>query len=478
GAAAALLLGVLVGVLGGDGAAPPPAPAPTPAAEESPEPATAPEVSALLAEMPLEREVAQLMLVGLESASMDDPTLEAFEKMDYAGLVLDEASYDSPDQVAALVKEVTATARKAKHVEPWAMAPQEGGEFNAFADLPPPKAPGEIRSPEEAAKLAAEAAEELDELGLNGILAPVLDVGPLGGGAVGTRAYSDVPDQVTRYAKATVRAYEKAGIFAAAKHFPGLGAASQPAEDGPVTVGLTVEQLSDRDLEPFRAAIAAGVPGIVVGPGRYAVDDFVVPGSTSEAVLTGLLRDELGFDGVAIADDVTSPAVTAPLPAPRAAVDAIRAGADLVYVSRDARLQREVYDALLEAVQSGSLSEERVDEALRRGLEAKLVAGVLPKEGRGGKTGAGGKGGGRGLDGAKDRESGGGAPGRGIDKAKDRKAPEPGSAERSAGRFVRAKSVDPAAAGRPAPTAPGDLGMPARESSRPRTPDQRPPGDR
>ncbi|HEV2075867.1 MAG TPA: glycoside hydrolase family 3 N-terminal domain-containing protein, partial [Thermoleophilaceae bacterium] len=237
----------------------------------------------------------------------------------------------------------------------------------------------------------------------------------------------------------------------------------------------------------FRAAIAAGVPGILVGPGRYAVDDFIVPASTSEAVLTGLLRDELGFDGVAIADDVTSPAVTATLPAGRAAVDAIRAGADLVYVSRDARLQREVYDALLEAVQSGSLSEERVDEALRRSLEAKLAAGVLPKKGGGAKDQGGRKdgdarnGGGGGLDAAKDRESGGGdpdRPGGGLDGAKDAQPPEPGSGERSAGGFVRAKSVDPSAAGRPAPTAPGDLGTPDRESSRPRTPDQRPPADR
>jgi len=291
--------------------------------------------------------------------------------------------------VTALADEAASVAREADHTEPWIMAPQEGGEFNAFGGVPPEDAPAQVGSPREAAQLAEEAGEALLDLGLNGILAPVLDVGPPGGGAVGDRAYSDVVDQVTGYAIATVDAYGEAGIFAAAKHFPGLGSASQSTELGPANVGLTLDELAVRDLVPFRAAVEADVPGIVVGHGLYGVDDFVTPASTSETIVTDVLRDDLGFDGVAIADDLTAPAITSSFRTTAAAVDAVKAGIDTVYVSQDDEVQRDVYDALSQAVRKKVITRERLDEAVTRTLVAKREAGVLELESGGGESGSG-----------------------------------------------------------------------------------------
>jgi beta-N-acetylhexosaminidase len=370
-----LVLGLVVS--GGDGD---PAPSePKAAGSEGParEPGVSAGVTELVAEMPTERKVAQLMLVGLEGTETDDAVLSSLEDRGYAGLVLEARNYVSPDQVTAVADEARSLAEEAGHPTPWLMAPQEGGKYNAFADLPPEEAPAEVGSRREAGELAEETGEALMDTGMSGILAPVLDVGPPGGGALGERAYSDIEDEVRGYARATVEAYRRAGIFAAAKHFPGLGSASQPTELGPANIGLTLSALRRRDLVPFEAAIEAGVPGIVVGHGLYGVDDFVTPASMSERIVTGLLRDELKFKGVAITDDLTAPAITATLRPTRAAIEAVQAGADLVYVSRDDEQQEQVYEALLDAVQADDITPERLDEAVSRNLEAKREAGQL-----------------------------------------------------------------------------------------------------
>jgi beta-N-acetylhexosaminidase len=344
-------------------------------------------VAGLLDEMSDGRKVAQLMLVGLEGTDSGDPVFSTLEDRDYAGLVLDDRNYISGDQVEQLANEAVAVAEEADHVTPWVMAPQEGGEFNAFADLSPDDAPADIESPREAAEGAKEAAEALAEIGVTGVLAPVLDVGTETGGALGARLHSDDPDAVRDYGLAVLEEFEEADVFAAVKHFPGLGGASQSPEFGSANVGLSLEQLKERDLIPFEAAIETKVPGIVVGHGLYGVDDFVTPASMSKTIMTDLLRDDLGFEGVAIADDMTSPAITAGFAPADAAVDSVRSGADLVYVSVDDEQQGEVYDALLKAVRSEKISPERLDEAVTRTLVAKERLGLLDEEGESGGDG-------------------------------------------------------------------------------------------
>jgi len=368
---------VVVAIAAGGGEAPP---RPPQATARHPEPTPADEeVDRALGEMSTEEKVAQLMLVGFEGPGGGD-VLEGLRQRDYAGLVIDARNDVSSSQVEELADEAARAARRADHTPPWVMAVQDGGELNAIPDAPPEEPPSELGEPEEAADEVGEAGEELLDLGVNGLLGPALDVGvedPLGVGVDTEQAYSDLPGEVTEYATAAVEALSDAGIFAAAKHFPGLGGASQPAEQGPASVGLTLEELAARDLRPFRAAIDAGVPGIVIGPGLYGFDDFVTPALASESIVTGLLRDDLGYRGLAIADDVTSPAVTSTFPAPDAAVAAVNAGADLAYVSRREDERREVYEALLQAAEDGDIPEARVDEAVRRNLVAKQEAGLL-----------------------------------------------------------------------------------------------------
>ena len=202
---------------------------------------------------------------------------------------------------------------------------------------------------------------------MNGVLAPVLDIGPPDGAAVGALAFSDRAPDVARYAALVTVGYRQAKVFAAAGHFPGLGSASQPVVGGAGQRGAVRASRSSatRRCRSTRA-IEAGIPGIVVSNGLYAYDDFVTPATLSRQVMTGLLRDKLGFEGVTLTSDLTDPAVTALERPPRAAVQALRAGADLLYISAPAADQAAAYRAVLD----GGAHEARLGRAAGRGRRA------------------------------------------------------------------------------------------------------------
>ena len=209
------------------------------------------------------------------------------------------------------------------------------------------------------------------------MLGPVVDVGLPAGSALGARVYSDEPDEVAAFADATVRAYRRERVFSSVRHFPGLGSADQSTEDGPASVGLGLPELRARDLLPFEAAIAAGVPSVTLSHALYPMSNFTVPGSLSKEVATEVLRNDLGFEGVALTDDLADPAITTLSSVPGAAVRAVRAGADMLLVSGPAGDQQAAYIAVLRAVRAGRIPRERVDQAVGRILVAKENYGLI-----------------------------------------------------------------------------------------------------
>ncbi|MGH2950767.1 MAG: glycoside hydrolase family 3 N-terminal domain-containing protein, partial [Solirubrobacterales bacterium] len=157
---------------------------------------------------------------------------------------------------------------------------------------------------------------------------------------------------------------------------PGLGAASQDTNRGPATVSLDPASLADRDLLAFRAAFAERVPAVVLSLAFYAAYDPVTPGALADTVATGLLRDELGYAGVAITDDLGAGAVRSGYTVAEAAVLALAAGSDLIQVEAPVD-QEGVRDALIAAVADGLVSETRLAEAAGRVLELKRAQGLL-----------------------------------------------------------------------------------------------------
>jgi beta-N-acetylhexosaminidase len=334
-------------------------------------PATPRSVADLVRRLPLERKVAQLFLVGFQGTDAGAEIFSRLKRLDLGGLVLARENFLDFAQLGALAGEARKVAVERGHVVPWVLAAQDGAEFNGLPGLPPASAPADLDSADAAVAEAAETAVTLRGLNLNGVLDPVVDVGPESGSALSGRAYSDDPEEVAGYADAVVHAYRDGHLFGAAKHFPGLGAADQSTELGPATVGLDLPQLRERDLIPFRAAIAAGVPAVMLSHALYPINDFTAPASVSKVIATDLLRHELRFAGVAITDDLADPAITSSYPVPDAALKAIQAGADMVFISGSSGDQQAAYATVLRAAQTGTLPRRRIDEALGRVLEAK-----------------------------------------------------------------------------------------------------------
>jgi beta-N-acetylhexosaminidase len=337
-------------------------------------------VAALAGRLSTERKVAQLFVWGFRGT---DTTAEIFgrlRRLDLGGIALSASNYLDQTQLSALTGEATAVAKQRRHVPPWVFASQEGGELNSFPDLPPSAAPADLRSGKAAGTEARTSASSLRKLGVNAVLGPVVDVGGSEtGSALGARVYSDDPEEVAAYADATVRAYREERVFSSAAHFPGLGATDQSTQDGPATVGLELDELRNRDLIPFESAIDAGVPGVTISSALYPFSDFTVPASLTRTVSSQLLRREYRFKGVAMPDDLADPAITALYTVPDAAVRALQAGADLLYISGTAGDQQAAYIAVLRAVQRGRLPRRRLNEAVGRILLAKQDYGLIRK---------------------------------------------------------------------------------------------------
>ncbi|MEA2428753.1 MAG: beta-N-acetylhexosaminidase [Thermoleophilaceae bacterium] len=342
------------------------------------------QIAAAVKAMPVHDKVAAMMLLGYDGNGPVEPVLDLLGNRPLGGIVIRRANYYSNDQITAIAGRATLAARHAHHDPPFVWAPQEGGSISALRGQPPADAPGNVGNARNAAHEAADSGRALGALNLNGVLAPVVDVGTeQGDDVLGPRAFSSSPQATARFATDVIRAYKRTGMVSVAEHFPGLGAATQSPDDGLASVGLSLDQLRKRDLVPFAAAFRAGVPAVVISNASYATDDFVTPATLSRAVSTDLLRGEMRFQGVAIADDLSQPAITTSMSVAQAAVQAIAAGSDMVYISGPARGQEAAYRALVRAVRTGKISRARLDEAVTRILTLKreygMVMGTKPR---------------------------------------------------------------------------------------------------
>jgi beta-N-acetylhexosaminidase len=284
-------------------------------------------------------------------------------------------------------------------------ADEEGGDvtrvwYDTGSPYPGNAALGAVDDTELTERVHAAIGADLAALGINLDLAPCLDVlAAPNNPVIGTRSFGADPALVARHGAAAVRGLQSAGVAACAKHFPGHGATllDSHAELAVVPDGLAA--VEERDLPPFRAALAAGV--LTVMPGHLRVAELTgdLPASLSPAAIA-LLRTALGFDGVVVCDALEMRAVSDPFGIPGAAVRAVAAGNDLLCLGRDVPEDGylAVRAALRDAVRSGELPAARLEEAAARvaALRARLArlrTGAAANRGGGGAVGGGAVGG-------------------------------------------------------------------------------------
>ncbi len=389
---------------------------PDPAGDVAPAPPTEPEATpnpvSGADELSSEELVDQVLLVGFDGSGEGSRIVKDVGNRELGGVLILASNWDGKAEGEKLIEAIREAGAEGGPTAPLIATDQEGGPYRALDDLPPAQREIEIGdrgSAEAAEKWARGTAEALAELGIDLNLAPVADVATLDS-PIADRAFSDDAAVAAEMTAAAVTACGDTGVACAVSHFPGLGAASQDTADGPATVGLDSATLRTRDLVPFEAAFDAGAPAVVVSHGLYSSFDAVTPASLLPAITTDLLRDEVGFDGLAISDDIGAGAITATSTPAAAAVEAINAGIDLVQVADPGDVQP-VRRALLAAVEDGTLSEERLREAAGRVLALKRELAATKAKAKAAKKG-------RSKDGEKGKASAG--DGRG---AENRKAP-------------------------------------------------------
>src|SRR5262249_43681859 len=214
--------------------------------------------------------------------------------------------------------------------------------------------------------------EELRAVGVNWTLGPAVDVNnnprnPV----IGTRAYGDDPTLIGAYASAAIRAYQEAGLLACAKHFPGHGDADVDSHVGLPRINHPRERLEEVELAPFRAAIAAGVGSVMTAHLLVEALDPEWIGTLSSAILTDLLRNEMGYQGLVVTDALEMAGVADIMAEPQSAVESVRAGADVLLTGRDPAENQEVVASLATAVRSGRIPGARFEMAVCNVLRAK-----------------------------------------------------------------------------------------------------------
>jgi len=223
-------------------------------------------------------------------------------------------------------------------------------------------------------------AREVKTLGLDMLYGPSLDVNTNPKNPeIGARSFSDDPEVVAAFGEQIIRAYAAENVISTVKHFPGRGRGAVNAHHELESIDVDRKTLDEVELLPFRRAIAAGVDSVMVGHTHFPVfDKERIPSSLSPAVVDGLLRQELGFDGLIIPDTLTMFAVSKNFGVPWACARCLEAGVDMIFMKVQ-DLYQPAIDAIKESVRAGRLTEERMNTSLQRILKLKRRRGLFDR---------------------------------------------------------------------------------------------------
>jgi beta-N-acetylhexosaminidase len=316
----------------------------------------------------LRQQVGQLTISSFPEPAAPDYVRRRLRARETAGVILFGMNAATRPQWRRLTRSVQLPADG----EALVMVDQEGGEVRTVGWAGPAVAQPQQGAPSDVRRTVAAAARQLRSVGVNVNLAPVADVPAGASPALGTRAFVGDAGSIAASTRASIEGMRSAGVAATAKHFPGLGRAQVNTDDASADVPGDLET----DLVPFREAIAADVPLVMLSHARYPRLDATHIASQSPAIVTGLLREELGFDGVVVTDSIEAQAVLDRSGVGRAAEHSIRAGADLILMTGSASWNQ-VHPWLLKRARASKPFRERIRRSAGRVLSLKQRMGLL-----------------------------------------------------------------------------------------------------
>ena len=339
------------------------------------------------------RRVGQRFMVGFEGFAASTDVKALIREFGVGHVVLFARNVAGPEQVAELVRELQGAARDAGQEQPLLVAvDQEGGRVARLKDpwtiWPSARAVGRAGSEETARLMAQALAVELKACGIRYDFAPCVDVdtnprNPV----IGDRSFGEDPELVGRLGAAMIRGFQENGVVACAKHFPGHGDTDVDSHLDLPSVEHSRSRLDDVELRPFRKAIEAGVATVMASHLLVREIDDALPATLSRKVVTGLLREELGYGGVVVTDALEMGALAKHWTPAQVAVLAAVAGCDLLALCSGHDAQVEAMESLIRALEAGEIPFKLAEasESRVRALKERFLAGYRdpdPKEAR------------------------------------------------------------------------------------------------
>lgn len=330
-------------------------------------------VDKIVESMSQTEKLGQMVMIGIQGIKVDDDSLYMLNQYHMGGVILFDRNMESPEQVKQLTSDLQAQSNE--KVPLFIGIDEEGGDVVRMAEkLTPPPSQKEIGATgdiEQAKTWAIKTAKSLKDMGINVNFAPVADVG-----SNDKRSYSTDANTVIDFVRAATKGYQQENIIYSLKHFPGIGKGKVDSHIDSSSIDVAKEVLMTEDILPFKTIIDESDPNdyfILVSHLKYLALDEEYPASLSSKIMTDLLRNELGYKGIIITDDMEMGAVANHNDFRSIGVNAVKAGADIVLVCHEYEHQQEVYLGLLDAVNNGEISQERIDESIKRIIKVKLL---------------------------------------------------------------------------------------------------------
>lgn len=325
-------------------------------------------------EMSLRQKVGQLLMIGFDGTEPSANILRMIEEEHVGGIILFVRNIGTPEEVLRLTSDLQLRAKKAGHSLPLLISiDQENGSVRRLGEgttaFPGNMLLGATGDEQVSRAVAKATATELKALGINMNLAPVLDVNnnPHNPG-IGVRSFSESAEDVARHGVAYIQGYQEAGNIATVKHFPGHGDTETDSHHALPVIPHDLERLEKLEFLPFRKAIRAGVDCVMSAHISFPAleTDKNRPATLSYSVITGLLRETMGFSGVVMTDCLEMNAISKTVGTAEGALQALKAGIDIPLISHTYSLQKEAIERIVQAVASGELQEEVIDRAVSR----------------------------------------------------------------------------------------------------------------
>ena len=334
-------------------------------------------------QMPLDEKVAGLFFVTPESITgvntavkAGDGTKTALEKYAVGGLIYFKKNIQSKEQIAEMISNSQNYSKYPLFIG----VDEEGGSVNRVADAglvqkqPSAAEIGSSGDANNAYQAGVAIGTYLSELGFNVNFAPVADLANVTDSVMKNRAYGSDAATVAPFVTSMITGLQEKGVTACLKHFPGIGSTTADTHNGLASTSRTAEEFRSQEFEVFKAGIEAGVQMIMVGHVNVpALDDDNNPASMSKAVITDMLRGELGYDGVIITDALNMSAISQYYSSEQAAIMALKAGCDMLLMPEDFL---QAYAGVVAAVADGTISEQRVNDSLKRIYRIKYADAV------------------------------------------------------------------------------------------------------